>query len=171
MFGFLFKNKQLRQQGMTLVELLVALAVTGILVTGISVSISQVFSVNAASKARMLAVKEIEVAIDSIRPDILSGHQILTSDPDPNVFLVSKWTEWDAPVAYDVKYYWDPTTNQLSRLPSEGTLNVFAKDIASRPVVTRLDNGNWSITIEATIQGYKSATETRTFEVKPRSGL
>jgi hypothetical protein len=147
------------------------ISVTAMLVTGISVSISQVFSVNAASKARMLAVKEIESAIDSIRPDILSGHQILTSDPDPNVFLVSKWTEWDSPTAYNVRYSWNPTTHQLSRTPSEGTLNVFAKDIASRPVVTKLDNGNWSITIEATVEGYKSATETRTFEVKPRSGL
>jgi prepilin-type N-terminal cleavage/methylation domain-containing protein len=170
MLGFLSKNKQLRQKGMTLIELLVALAITGLLVTGISVSISQVISVNSANSSRMRAIKEIEVSIDSMRKDILSGLQISVNDSDTD-FLVSNWTEWDSPTAYNVRYSWNSTTHQLSRLPSEGTLNVFAKNIASRPLISKLVNGNLSITIEATVEGYKSATETRTFEVKPRSGL
>jgi prepilin-type N-terminal cleavage/methylation domain-containing protein len=168
MFILLLKKIRLHQHGFTLVELLVALAITGLIVTGIMVSISQIISVNAASNSRMMAIKQIEVAIDRMRLDVQMGQQISMNDSDTD-FLVSYWTEWDSATAYNVKYSWNPTTHQLSRLPSNGALNVFAKNIASRPVLSKLTSGNWSITIEATVEGYKSATETRTFEVQPRS--
>jgi prepilin-type N-terminal cleavage/methylation domain-containing protein len=168
MFISFLKKIRLRQHGFTLVELLVALAITGLIVTGIMASIFQVINVSAASNARMMAVKQIEVAVDRMRLDIQQGQQISINNSDTN-FLVSNWTEWDSATTYNVKYSWNSTTHQLSRLPSNGALNVFAKNIASRPVVSKLDNGNWSITIVITVTGYKSATETRTFEVQPRS--
>jgi prepilin-type N-terminal cleavage/methylation domain-containing protein len=168
MFISFIKKIRLRQHGFTLIELLVALAITGLIVTGIMASIFQVISVSAASNARMMAVKQIEVAIDRMRLDIQMGQQISINDSDED-FLITNWTEWDSATAYNVKYSWNSTTHQLSRLPSNGALNVFAKNIASRPVVSQLDNGNWNITIVVTVEGYKSATETRTFEVQPRS--
>jgi prepilin-type N-terminal cleavage/methylation domain-containing protein len=169
----LYRKIKQGRYGFTLIELLIALAITGLLATGISASISQVIGVNASSTARMQAIKQLELAIDRIRLDVQMAQNVYTNDPDPspipNVFLTLKWVDWDSN-PYSIKYSWDSTTNQLNRLPSEGTLNSVAKNIDSMPTVT-LPNSNYlRIRISSTVGDYKPATETRVFEVKRRSG-
>jgi prepilin-type N-terminal cleavage/methylation domain-containing protein len=164
--------KKLRslQHGFTLIEVLMVLAITGIIAPVIVLSISQLFSVNASSISRMSAIKQMESIIDSIRPDIQMGQQIVTSDPnDPNVFLAIYWTDWDNN-QNNIKYSWNPITHELKRTPAKSALNAIAKNIASKPVVSKMANNNWSITLVATVEDYKSSTESRTFEVNPRSG-
>ena len=157
-----------RQKGFTLVEVLVAVAITGILATGIAVSISQTLGISASSNAKMQAIKQIEVAIDRIRTDVQMAQEISTSDlNDPQVFLVLKWVQWDNTIN-EVKYSLDSSSHQMIRLPSTGTLNAVTKNMQSVQVV-KLAGGNLSITLVATVEGYGSATESRTFEVQPRS--
>jgi prepilin-type N-terminal cleavage/methylation domain-containing protein len=168
----ILRSNRLNQKGFTLIEILIATAISGILALGISIAISQITTVNANSTARMEAIKQIELSIDRIRVDVQMAQEIYTSDPDPspnaNVFLALKWTEWNN-TSHSIKYYWD-TTNQLSRLPSEGTLNAIAKNIDSRPAVVLPNSSYLRITLSATVGTYRPATETRVFEVKRRAG-
>jgi len=166
------RKTSLNQSGLSLIELLVALAITGLLATGIMASISQVFSVNSGSNARMQAIKQLEVTIDRMCRDIQMAQEIaetdIASDPDPNIFMVLKWTDWDN-ADNIVKYSLNHTTHELVRQSTQDQLNPVAQNIESVSV-ENLDNGNWKITIVAAVSGYKSATESRTFEVQPRCG-
>ena len=177
MTKLLRKNILSRQRGFTLVEILIALALTGTLAAVIASCMSQLLGVNYATVNRMTAIKQTEYVIDNLRPDIQMGQQIALSDPDdPNVFLVISWVDWEDSSSKKIKYSWDSTTHHLNRYDSNGNLKVIAENIASRPIVTQnyLDADhikfNWKITIDSTVDNYKTATESRTFVVKPRSG-
>jgi prepilin-type N-terminal cleavage/methylation domain-containing protein len=166
-----------RQRGFTLVEVLIALALTGTLASIIVMCMSQLLGINYATVNRMTAIKQTEYVIDNMRPDIQMGQQISLSDlSDPNVFLAIYWMDWETSSQKSIKYSWDSTTHQLRRLSSDGSSKIIAENIASRPAVTQnyLDvdhiKFNWKITIDSTVDNYKTATESRTFVVKPRSG-
>jgi prepilin-type N-terminal cleavage/methylation domain-containing protein len=157
-----------QQGGYTLIEILVALAIAGLLATGILTSITQLFTVNASSNARMTAIKQIELAVDRIRMDMQMAQEIYDSDPDnPDVFLVLKWKEWDNTLN-EVKYSINTASHQLNRQPSQGALNAVARNIESVQT-SELISGNWRVIITANVEGFKSAVESRTFEVQPRS--
>lgn len=161
-------RKRKQQGGFTLIEILVALAIAGLLATGVLASITQLFTVNAISNARMTAIKQIELAVDRIRMDVQMAQEVYDSDPgNPDVILVLRWKEWDNTLN-EVKYSLNIASHQLSRQPSQGALNAVARNIESVQV-SELASGNWRITITANVEGFKSARETRTFEVQPRS--
>jgi prepilin-type N-terminal cleavage/methylation domain-containing protein len=161
-------GKTARQKGLTLIELLISIAVTGLLAVVIVTSIFQVLSINASSGSRMTAIKQVEKSIDRIRMDVQMAQEITTSDAlDPNVFLKLKWKDWDN-TANEINYTLDPTSHQMAR-QSSGTVIKVADSIASVQV-SHLASGNWEITITATVEGMKPATEIRTFEVQPRTG-
>jgi prepilin-type N-terminal cleavage/methylation domain-containing protein len=115
----LIKSRK-REGVFTLIEILIALAIAGLLATGILASISQLFSVNASSNARMRAIKQIELAVDRIRIDVQMAQDITDSDHgDPDIFLVLKWKEWDNTLNV-VSYSLDTTSHQMTRQPSQG---------------------------------------------------
>jgi prepilin-type N-terminal cleavage/methylation domain-containing protein len=164
----LMPGKVGNQKGITLIELLIAVAITGLLAVVIVTSIVQVLNINASSGSRMTAIKQVERSIDRIRMDVQMAQEIATTDiDDPNVFLKLEWKEWDNTVN-EVIYTLDPTSHQMNRR-SSGTVNIVAESIASVQV-SQLAGGNWEITITATVEGMKPSTEIRTFEVQTRTG-
>jgi prepilin-type N-terminal cleavage/methylation domain-containing protein len=168
MLKTMFKKTE-QQKGMTLVELLIAVAIIGILSAVLVTSIVQVISINASSGARMTALKQVERSIDRIRMDVQMAQEISTSDvDDPNVFLKLKWKEWNNTIN-EVVYTLDPTSHEIHR-HSSGIINQVAENIASIEVI-HLDSGNWEITITSTVEGMKPATEVRTFEIHSRTGI
>jgi prepilin-type N-terminal cleavage/methylation domain-containing protein len=157
-----------QQNGITLMELLIAVAITGLLAVVIVTSIVQVLNINASSGSRMTAIKQVERSIDRIRMDVQMAQEIVTTDvDDPNVFLKLEWKEWDNTVN-EVIYTLDPTSHQMNR-QSSGTVNIVAESIASVQV-SQLAGGNWEFTITSTVEGMKPSTEIRTFEVQTRTG-
>jgi prepilin-type N-terminal cleavage/methylation domain-containing protein len=161
-------RKTEQQNGITLMELLIAVAITGLLAVVIVTSIVQVLNINASSGSRMTAIKQVERSIDRIRMDVQMAQEIATTDvDDPNVFLKLEWKEWDN-TANEVIYTLDPTSHQMNR-QSAGIVNIVAESIASVQV-SQLAGGNWEITITSTVEGMKPSTEVRTFEVQPRTG-
>jgi prepilin-type N-terminal cleavage/methylation domain-containing protein len=168
MLKTMFKKTE-QQKGMTLLELLIAVAIIGILSAVLVTSIVQVISINASSGARMTALKQVERSIDRIRMDVQMAQEITTSDvDDPNVFLKLKWKEWDNTIN-EVVYTLDPTSHEMHR-QSSGIVNQVAENIASVEI-NHLESGNWEITITATVEGMKPATEIRTFEIHSRTGI
>jgi prepilin-type N-terminal cleavage/methylation domain-containing protein len=164
----MFKKTE-QQKGITLLELLIAVAIIGILSSVLVTSIVQVLSINASSGARMTALKQVERSIDRIRMDVQMAQEIATSDvDDPNVFLKLEWKEWDNTIN-EVVYTLDPTSQEMHR-HSSGIINQVAENIASVEI-NHLESGNWEITITATVEGMKPATEVRTVEIHSRTGI
>jgi prepilin-type N-terminal cleavage/methylation domain-containing protein len=159
-----------RESGFTLVEFIIAAAIVGLLAAAITVSIFQVFKVNTLSSSRMVAIKQVETAINRIRVDVQMAQLVENTDTDPNVFLKVRWKEWDNTVS-EVKYSVDPASHQMSRLLSQGSplspVNTIVVAEHIQSVAAEQAGSNWSITIAADVSG---STETRTFEVKPRPG-
>jgi prepilin-type N-terminal cleavage/methylation domain-containing protein len=107
-----------RQAGFTLVELLVAIAITGVIGLGASVSIGQLINQTSQNRDYALATRYVTNAIYWISHDTIMAQKMegysgfpLTDD------LTLKWTTWDA-ATYSVNYTLENGT--LKRTCSDG---------------------------------------------------
>jgi type II secretory pathway component PulJ len=160
-----------RHTAFTLVEILIGLVVVAMLVGLVASAINQTTSVSAASGARTAAIKEVDVSIDSLRRDIQMAQQISATGASGFPLTLS-WKEWDNS-SYAVTYFLDGS--QLKRrVEKNGAAEVdtvLANDIS----LIKVDNlpyfaGAMSLSLTSTVGGYKSASESRTFQVLPRTG-
>ena len=162
-----------RQAGFSLLEVVLALAIAGIIAAGVMTTLSQVFVVNAASGSRMAAVKQVEYAVDRMRTDVQMA-QTFIPGPDSGIPLVLSWKEWDGS-EIEVTYYL--TGNDLKRgistggsLPVESTIALNIQSVSASSVPSENSSKKLSITITAFVDGLRSATESRTFEILCRPG-
>jgi len=90
------------QEGFSLVELLIAMAIGGILTAGLAAGIVQVMASNAGSIAHMTAVKEVENAVhwlsrDAEMAQFFNGNNISSSNLTPVLFssqnLTMNWNQ------------------------------------------------------------------------------
>jgi prepilin-type N-terminal cleavage/methylation domain-containing protein len=155
------------QVGFTLIELLIGIAITGLIIGGISTAIYQVMNINALDSSRMTAVKQIENAIDTIRPDVIAA-QIIPDSASSTLILTS--VRWSDNKEYSITY--SRLNNNLVR---EESINHGAS--TSKVVAQHIDGFTWqkdssgkiTIVLSATVSSFRSASETRTFHIFPRS--
>lgn len=175
--GLINKN----QRGFTLVGLILAIAVTGIISGGITMTISQVFDHNARSTAHMTAVKQVEHAVHWISRDAQMAQTVMDSDDpataDVTEFFVLSWTEWSNDV-HRVAYILEDDELKRSHYvnpgePSETLVEtVVARYIDPDGTSCTWDDveGELTFTLTAAVgYGSKEAIETRAWEVGPRS--
>jgi prepilin-type N-terminal cleavage/methylation domain-containing protein len=155
-----------RQSGFTLVELLVALAITGLLAGGIATAILQVTTINSSNSSRMTAVKQIEYAIDTIRQDIIAAQK--TPDSGNSTYTLSR-VSWSDKTEYSITYRLvdDNLVREESINHGIATSRVVAQNIDEISWV-KDPSGKVIFTISATVNSVRSATETRTFDIYPR---
>ena len=159
------------QAGFTLIEVLVALAITGFIGVGITMAIYKVMNVNALSTNHVIAVKQVENAAYWINRDARMA-QIIQPGGGAGFPLNLSWVEWDN-TTRDVSYA--ITNGQLQRgISTNGappTQMMIAQDIDSNPDNTHCQyaNGVFSFKVTASLSGFRSASETRMAEVVPRS--
>ncbi len=154
-----------------LVEMLVALAITGVIAGTISMSIFQVLSVNAQSVARIIAVKQVENAIHRISRDAQMA-QIVQAGVGSGFPLNLIWVKWDNTenqVTYTVQ------DGELERAYSvnggEPTRTVLAQHINTESGATNCQfvNGVLTFRITVSLGGFKPVSEIRTCKIVPRS--
>jgi prepilin-type N-terminal cleavage/methylation domain-containing protein len=168
-----------RQRGFTLIELIIAVAITGAITSGITMSIFQTFNYNARSNARMVAIKQVEEAIHYISRDVQMAQIIEPEpDPDPDGFpLVLTWVEWETNSQNVVTYSLDDSTNELKRhhtYDGGSTELIVARhvDTSSDDTYCEFDETDWIFTLKitATVSGYpEDISETREVRVTPRT--
>ncbi len=178
-------HKHGSQKGFTLVELLVAVAITAVIGSVITMSISQLFSVSISDKNRMTAVKQVENALHYINRDVQMADRRLISPDDGSTgyFIMGlnlQWTDYtlDPVVKISVDYTLDADgvlervytikeNNEEENIISTVTTNI-ASHIDSVNSYYSFDGEMLEIKITASVGGFKSVTESRTLQVKPR---
>ena len=167
------------QKGFTLIELIVAIAITGLITGGLAVSIFQVFDVNARNSNSMLAVRQVQNAGSWISHDTQMAQNVNTEDdtdtPETEVLTLT-WAEYDDDgdeyqVVYTVvddelkrEHYTNRAIN-----PDPDATTMVAQYINSTE--TQFANGKLTLTITATLGGWRqSVSETRVYEIIPRPG-
>ena len=110
MLGVIHKN----QRGLTLIGTIMAIAIAGIIGTGVTITISQMFDHSARTSARMTAIKQLENASYYINRDGQMAQTVEIAYPDPDGFpLTLTWVEWDSNDEIQVVY--SIAGNQLTR--------------------------------------------------------
>ena len=174
-------------KGVTLIELLMAMAVIGIIMGSITTAISQVFNLNTRTSNHMIAVRQVQNAGYWVSHDALmaqSGSANTTGNGFP---LVLNWTEWDNGQNKVITYTLENASGGLKNLrrtysidsgsgPVVQTNFLVGQYIRYNPSDPTLTSCNFtssklSFTVTATVgSGSKAESETRKYEVNPRPG-
>ena len=175
--------KKLRkdQRGLTLVELLIAILLTGLITGGITMTIFQVFNLNTRTSNHMTAVRQVQHAGFWVSPDVQMAQGVVTGG-SPGVLLTLTWNEGGTGIPHEVIYTLeDMPSGDFKRLWRSHSVN------DEEPTVTHVaeyidpdqtsfvcncdpcdcDNRVLTFTVTANVGGQ---SETREYEVKPRPG-
>jgi type II secretory pathway component PulJ len=170
---------------MTLVELIMAMAVTAIILGGITATLWQVFSLNSRSVNHMTAVRQVQSAGYWVSHDALMAQSIeIGDDPLGKGFpLILTWTDWDGD-KHEVTYTLENMIGgpkQLKRqhltYDSGGSVIDNATSIVAQHIVpgtpktyVEFTDGALIFTVTTSVgEGLQAQSETRVYEVKPRS--
>ena len=171
------KMKKLKkdQRGITLIELVIAIAITGIITAAITMAVFQVFTMNTRTSNRMAAVSQVQHAGKVVSEDILMA-QIVDTESE---FLKLTWTDWATNYTHEVIYTLEAMPSGLFKiLQREHYINSVLSSTTKvaeyiDPAETSCipdpdpDGDAFIFTVTATV-GEQS--ETRVYEVKPRPG-
>ncbi len=152
-----------------MIELLVALAITGLISGGLTMTIFQMLSGNAQSSNQMNVVRQVQNAGYWISQDVQMGQTITPGAVDGFPLVVS-WTDWDG-VLNEVTYtlVGEELRRSLSVDGGAAVDTLIAQNITliscEFVVVDKL-----TLTVTASVAGFRPASETRTYEITPRPG-
>jgi prepilin-type N-terminal cleavage/methylation domain-containing protein len=165
------KSTNFNRKGFTLVELLIALAIFAVIAVGLTTSVKQVMTINASTVSRETAIKQVENAVQFISRDAQQAQTVTT--PSGSFQLNLAWTSWSS-ISYAVNYYLDGST--LMRRSAVGAsidVTKVAENINTDAGMTTCSwsetSGILNVQITVTTGGFKSASETRSFQIKTRS--
>ena len=166
--GLINKN----QRGFTLIELMIAIAITGIITGGITMTIFQVFSGNARSSNHMTVVRQVQNAGYWISHDTQMAQNVVPDPGDTGFPLTLTWSDWDSGDVHQVIYTL-LVNNKLQR-EHYTNLNLDATTIVAEyidSISCDFTGGVLTLTVTATLgTGSQEATETRVYEILPRPG-
>lgn len=146
------------QKGFTAIELLLALAITGVVSTGIAGSIFQVFEMNALTSNRVIAITEVENAGYWIRRDANMAQSVITDDETEVLTLA--WVGYESDVS-EVRYTDDGSglCREVTTYDSSGQVVETATRLVARHTAIATDGV--TVTITASVG---DAEEARTYE-------
>ena len=177
------------QKGFTLIELIMVIAITALIIGVITVSIFQLYKVQASTSNRMLAVRQVQNAGYWVNLDTQMSQNVQPDESSDSGFpLTLTWTDWDGD-GHRVVYTLISTsikrehyTNYDPMNPADPDATTFvaeyidSSEIAGEPQTkcefTDTDgdgtNDTLFLTVTATVSGSHEATETRVYEASPR---
>jgi|WetSurMetagenome_2_1015567.scaffolds.fasta_scaffold21674_3 prepilin-type N-terminal cleavage/methylation domain-containing protein len=163
------------QAGYSLVEVLAAVAITGVLALGASVSTGQLLNQTSRDSNVTAASRYATNALYWMSRDALMSQNITGEDGFPATSTLSlRWTSWDN-TNYSANY--TVTDGILYRAYSDGTVfsnTMIARDINTGAEMTSCinDSGNITITVTSSVgEGSHTVNITKTRRVSSRPDL
>jgi prepilin-type N-terminal cleavage/methylation domain-containing protein len=166
---------KVNQKGFTLIEILVALAIAGVILGVTSAAVITIIKTSSQNDEWNVNLRQVQNAGHWITRDALMAQVV--SDNTPGVFLNLSWCDWDNNT-YNVQYDLDGTTltRSLTRsLSGESPVlisqSLIAQYIVPDPAYTNCDwNDNdqkLTVTIRASLHSNDRYVE-KTYEISPR---
>jgi len=112
--GLIKKN----QRGFTLLEIMLAMVISGLIAAAISGAIFQLVMGNASSKNHMTALKQVQSAGYWVSHDAQMAQTVVPSNNANGFPLTLLWTDSDG-TSYNATYTLDPVSRELKRQLSE----------------------------------------------------
>lgn len=159
------------QRGLTIIELLVVVILTGLITAAITTTFFQVFDMNTRTANHMSALSQVQHAGKWVSEDILEAQEIDPSPAGGEFFILG----WNGTETHEITYTLDLEDGELWRSESidggDPATTRVAEYIDSDPTKTSCDWDDvekvFIFTVTATV-GEES--ETRIYRVQPRSG-
>ncbi|MDV2989697.1 MAG: prepilin-type N-terminal cleavage/methylation domain-containing protein [Dehalogenimonas sp.] len=176
----LFKRLFNTRRGFTLVEVLVALTITGLIMGGISTGIIQLMSISERNTNAITAQRQLQQAGDAISTDVVQARRVLygqgNTPAGTGFSIVLEWTNLvgnEFTITYRITNDGlllrdesinggTATTRKIAEHISTSAANTFFVPRSGFP-------GTYTLTITAIIEGRYTVTETRIYEVRQRS--
>ena len=149
------------QAGFTMIEILIATAVTAILSTGLIMVTFQVFSTNAAITNHNLAIKQVQNAVDYISRDVQQAQPtspLYSWDGSNLTFTLTTSSNGVTYTNQNVVY--TVSNGTLTRKVGTGQAQNIATNISSSGFTVNTA-GTPYVSITSTVTGFSSVTETR----------
>ena len=158
------------QKGFTLLELIIAIAIAGLITAGITVAIMQILDVNHRASNRMIAVRQVQQAGKEVSKDALQSQNV-TYHGSPGFNLTLAWKNPED--AQNVVTYTISEANELARSHTvDGTPVETARPIVAQyidPYQTYcVWNGTTRVLIFTITAALGTESETRIYEIEPR---
>jgi prepilin-type N-terminal cleavage/methylation domain-containing protein len=166
-------NKRLtRQEGFTLIEIIIGIAVSSLLLLGINTGIYQIFRVSNLNSAHVAAVKQVENALFYINRDIQMSQKVETNVSGN--WLRLNWTGWDDNSDNVITYILNNSVITRKYYVNDSLADqkqIASKITAVSAVSPGIDEEAWTIEISSTAASANiQADETRQMKIIPRPG-
>ena len=160
----------MRQKGFTLVELLVAMAVGSLLLTGVLLSLQQVVVGTGRSNSQVIALTDVNHAALAIKKDLMMAQNTdLTDNVSQSGSVWLGWTDYTGWAGDNATHTISYTLvgTELRRTYDYATTSIVGRSITS--IVFTQDGREISANITATSPGFPPRSETLTFSVYMRT--
>ena len=163
------KNLRKDQRGFSMMELLMVIALTGIITAAITTAFFQVFDMSKRTANHMVAVTQVQQAGKLVSEDILEAQEIDIDPSGPGEFLKLGWVSQNTSTVHNITYTME--NGELWRRESidggNATLVRVAEYIDPSGTTCVPSGGVLNFTVTATV-GEQS--ETRVYQIRPRPG-
>jgi prepilin-type N-terminal cleavage/methylation domain-containing protein len=163
------------QRGFTLLELIIAIAIAGLITAGITVAVMQILTINHRASNHMIAVRQVQQAGKEVSKDTLQAQPSKIDDDPLDAFLALNWTDSEGgnhTVVYTLQTMASsPALSMLARNHTiDGTAQTTAPPVVAEYIDPNQTSCNWTgnVLIFTVTAALGTESETRTYEIEPR---
>ncbi len=158
------------QRGFSMMELLMVIALTGIITAAITTAFFQVFDMSRRTSNHMIAVTQVQQAGKLVSEDMLEAQQDYIVPPGPGEFLKLGWKSQNTSIEHFIVYTMENGVLWRSESIDEGdpTMTRIAEYIDPYETSCNWGGGVLTFTVTATVG---DESEQRIYQVRPRSEL